>query len=333
MADLKLRFNFIHTCILLCLSAVCSFKGIKYTEGTQIQPSCSTRCFCQNGEFHCITQSCLLSGEFCYASGDPHYSTFDHRNYDFQGVCEYVLTQPCDSNNFSIIVNNTAINQFVSRTSSVRILVPHERLDILLGRVGSITVNEQPQFINSDRIILQYSDTVITRVGGHPHVFLTRSRIEIFFDGRSRVAVKASLVWKGKLCGLCGNYNDDPSDDFKTPNGALVNSPNDFGFEWLTSKSHEDCSLIEPPPDCLATTMTEATLKCNILKQGAFKVCNSAVDPKAFINECAYDWCYCNEEDKENCFCDSLSYYVAACANNNITIPQWRNSFCSKLRL
>ena len=314
-----------------CLSAVCSFKGIKYIEGTQIQPNCTTRRFCQNGEFHCITQSCLFRGHFCYASGDRHYSTFDQRHYDFQGVCEYVLTQPCDSNNFSIIVTNTALNQFVSRTSSVRVLVPHERLDILLGRGGSVTVNEQPQFINSDKIILHYSETVLTRIGGHPYVFLTRSGIEVFFDGRSRVAIKASLVWKGKLCGLCGNYNGDPSDDFKTPNGALVSSPNDFGSKWLSSTNHEDCSLIEPPSKCLATTMAEARLKCSILQQGTFNVCKIAVDPKPFIDDCVYDWCYCNEDDKENCFCDSLSSYAAACANNNITIPQWRNSFCSKL--
>ena len=209
----------------------------------------------------------------------------------------------------------------------MRVLVPHESLDILLGRGGSVTVNEQPQFISSDRIILHYNDTVITRVGGHPHVFLTRSGIEVFFDGRSRVAVEASLVWKGRLCGLCGNYNDDPSDDFKIPNGTLVISPKDFGSKWLTNKSHENCNGTEPPPIC------RPELKCAILQQGIFSVCNSAVDPTPYIDDCAYDWCNCNEEDKENCFCDSLSSYAAACANNNITIPQWRNLFCSKLNV
>ena len=215
----------------------------------------------------------------------------------------------------------------------MRVLVPHERLDILLGRGGSVTVNEQPQIINGDRIILQYSDTVISRIGGHPHVFLTRSGIELFYDGWSRVAVKASLIWKGRLCGLCGNYNGDPSDDFKIPNGTIVSSADEFGSKWLNGTSHEDCSIIKPLQDCIATTMAEATLKCTVLQQGIFNVCNSAVDPTTYIKNCATDWCYCNEEDKEKFFCDNLSSYAAACANNNITIPQWRNLFCSKLHL
>ena len=298
--------------------------GVKYKEGTEIQPNCSTRCTCQNGKFYCIHQPCLFHGDFCYASGDPHYYTFDHRHYDFQGVCDHIFTQPCNSNEFSIIVTNTANNPFVSSTSSVRVLVPHEDLDILLERRGYIKINNQPQLNNDDRIILQYNDTMVARVGGHSHVFLTRSGIEVFFDGRSRVTVKASSVWKGLLCGLCGNYNGDPSDDFQTPNEIYY-----VNFESI-HKRNEDCSLPEPPPICSETVMAEANSRCSVLQQGMFTVCNNTIDPIPYINDCVYDWCYCNEEDKESCFCNSLSNYAAACANNEIVIPDWKILFCSK---
>ncbi|KAG8433677.1 hypothetical protein GDO86_012142 [Hymenochirus boettgeri] len=31
----------------------------------------------------------------CWAWGDPHYHTFDERNYDFQGTCSYTMAQTC----------------------------------------------------------------------------------------------------------------------------------------------------------------------------------------------------------------------------------------------
>lgn len=64
-----------------------------YEEGEQIQPNCSTRCTCRLGKFHCEPQTCLTDGPTCYASGDPHYQTFDLRYYDFQGDCEYMFSQ------------------------------------------------------------------------------------------------------------------------------------------------------------------------------------------------------------------------------------------------
>ena len=270
----------------------------------------------------------LFQGDFCYASGDPHYYTFDHKHYDFQGVCEYIFTKPCNSNEFSIIVTNTANNPYVSSTSSVKVLVPHEDLDILLEQRGFITINNRSQLYNDNSIILQDNGTMVTRVGGHFHVFLTRSAIEVFYDGSSRLSVKASSAWNGLLCGLCGNYNYNDSDDFQTPNGTLVTSPDDFGSEWIASKGHEGCGPPKPPPKC---SKTEAELRCSVLQQGIFTVCNSTIDPANFLNDCVYDWCYCNEEDKETCFCNSLSNYAAACANSGIVIPDWKITFCSKL--
>ena len=320
-------------CAFVFSFKVCYFMGAKYKEGTQIQPNCSTRCTCQNGKFYCINQPCLFQGDLCYASGDPHYYTFDQRHYDFQGVCDYIFTQPCNSNEFSIIVTNTANNPYVSSTSSVRVLVPREDLDILLERRGSIKINNQLQPNNDDSIIVQYNDTMVTTVGGHSRIFLTRSAIEVFYDGRSRVTVKASSVWKGMLCGLCGNYNGDPSDDFQTPNGTLATSPDDFGLKWIISKGQEDCGLPEPSPKCSETVMAEGNSRCSVLQQGMFTVCNNTIDPIPYINDCVYDWCYCNEEDKESCVCNSLSNYAAACANNGIVIPDWENSFCSKSKI
>jgi len=305
--------------------------GIEYEEGYQIQPNCTTRCVCQSGYFVCEQQPCTINGATCHASGDPHYLTFDQHYYDFQGDCEYVLTQSCNSSEFSVIVTNSAHNQYVSCTDSVRVVVPNEKLSVLMERGGTVIINGVLLPNNGDEIILQSGEVEVVRTGGHPHVVLKTSGVRVLWDGLYHVAVTVSTSWRGRLCGLCGNYNSDPNDDFQTPDGMVVNLPDAFGFSWLSGGSREECSLVPPGP-CPANVMTNAQMKCNEMQGAPFNLCNSVIDANTYISDCIYDYCYCNESDKEICYCNSLAVYAKACAANGVVLPNWRTSVCCKLQ-
>ena len=319
-------------CFIYFIFLECRYNGVDYLNGQQIQPNCSTRCTCRQGEFECEPQACLFNGPTCYAAGDPHYRTFDFRYYDFQGDCEYVLTTPCNSSEFTVTARNSAHNSYVSCTDQVTVSVPGANLEIVLGRGGggTVSINTILQTSNTDGIILQSNGVEVIRVGGHVHVLLTALGVRIFWDGRFRVDVTVSTTWQNKLCGLCGNYNGDSSDDFGTPDGTLAMTPNSFGNSWLVTNTSSGCMGLEVPPTCPADVMTEGTTRCEVMRQGAFAICNAAIDPAPFIEDCMFDYCLCNDEDREDCYCNILSAYAAACSSVGLQPPNWRRSICRK---
>ena len=218
-------------------------------------------------------------------------------------------------------------------TSRVRVIVPNKGLEVVLGKGGggTVAINGVMQTNNENRVVYCSSGIQVLRTGGHPYILLTIEQpLGISWDGSHRVDVTASKEWQSKLCGLCGNYNNDRNDDFMLPNGTITTSANEFGSSWLYAKSHTNCGELSSPSACPNNIMTTAQSKCNELSASVFRVCNSVVDPTTYIKDCMLDYCQCSEEDREDCYCNSLSIYAADCVSNGVVIPNWRNSFSGK---
>ena len=312
--------------------------GVRYALGDVIQPNCTSRCTCQGGYFECKPQRCLIDGPTCYGWGDPHYGSFDSRTFDFQGDCEYILSRPCSSDGFIITGSNTLwpFNPTVAVTSAVRVIVPSRGLEIYLttGGGGTITINGVLQANNGDGVVHRSNGVQVLRTGGHPYILLTIGfPVSIRYDGLYRVDISVSSSWQGQLCGLCGNYNNDASDDFMLPDGSVTTSVNEFGSSWLYTNTSSTCGVPPPTPPCPARVHTAAQSRCNELTNSVFSMCNRVVDPAPFIDGCMLDYCLCGEERREECYCNSLSGYAAACASNGIVLPNWRNFFCRKCTL
>lgn len=72
----------------------------------------------------------------CQATGDPHYTTFDGKRYDFMGKCEYVLAKDCVNNTFEVIQDNEACGSGQpSCTKSLTVIFPTVTIKLLRGSV------------------------------------------------------------------------------------------------------------------------------------------------------------------------------------------------------
>ena len=316
-----------------CTQNSCTHNGVTYQQGEQIKPNCTTKCTCQNGHWVCSRTQCF-TGATCYASGDPHYGTFDGRHYNFQGICEYVLAKDCKTGRFTVSVVNTQCGRTVSCTTQVTITVPNLNLVIVLKRGSSggelyVNNNHHPNVGNGP--ILTIGEVEIVRNSGSLIVILTNTGLVVTWRGSSTVHVQASESLKNELCGLCGNYNGDQTDDFQNPSGVLEGNVNDFGFSWLHD-SHlirKNCTL--PPPDpCPSVIQSQGTSRCNVLKGTRFSACHGVVSPEPYIADCIYDYCRCPSTQREMCYCDSLESYAKACAAKGIVLNKWRTLYCRK---
>ena len=323
-----------------CIFIECELDGRQYQIGEFVQPNCSTRCLCEaDGVFNCELVPCDIDGPTCRASGDPHYITWDGRQYDYMGDCEYYLAKPCDNDNFLISSINVNCGNGVSCVDQVRIVIPNNSpREILLSRSltssASVTIDGVLQPNIGDTVIISTADVDVVRSGGQPHVILKSEGVRVHYDGHLTATVRVSTKLQGLVCGQCGTYNNDPSDDFQTPEGQLVTSPNVFGESWAVPHcprvSKRDAPSF-PGCDSSATTTAEAHARCNLMLEGSLGGCNAVIDPAQFIADCVFDYCCCTPDTREDCYCSSLSNYAATCTDAGAQPSNWRNQYnCCK---
>ncbi|XP_006811412.1 BMP-binding endothelial regulator protein-like [Saccoglossus kowalevskii] len=167
-------------------------------------------------------------------SGDPHLTTFDGRPFSFQGICWHTLFKDCSSSNPAFEVTtefepreDSTFEHVRSRTVSVNVTVGSDfaiinGLDVVTGRTdGHVTAARPIHVLEDDKTVtLSFTskDTTFT-------LYWTLKKHSL------RVSISGS-DYRGHLCGLLGNDDGEPLNDFITPGGAVVHDAAEFGKSW-----------------------------------------------------------------------------------------------------
>lgn len=164
---------------------------------------------------------------------------------------------------------------------------------------------------------------------GSQLVIETQFGLKVYYDWNYYLVVKVTAAFQSQICGLCGNYNGDPNDDFATPSGSLAANAVELGKSWKVEDGdlacrhscHDRC--LRCSEELAARYNTESL--CGMIVQhrsGPFHRCHSLIDPKPYLNDCVID--LCAFEGYKQILCRALKTYADACQREGMAISAWR---------
>ncbi|XP_060260357.1 mucin-5AC isoform X2 [Ovis aries] len=290
----------------------CVHNEASYQPGQTIHVGCNT-CTCQSGTWQCTDQPCLAT---CTVYGDGHYLTFDGRRYSFSGDCEYTLLQDhCGGNgstqdSFRVVTENVPCGTTGTTCSkAIKIFLGSYELKLSDRTLEVIETGPRPPYsIHQMGIYL----VVDTELG-----------LTLLWDKGTSIFLRLSPEFKGRVCGLCGNFDDNALNDFTTRSQSVVGDALEFGNSWKFSPSCPDA--LAPRDPCTANPYRRswAQKQCSIINSATFSACHAHVEPARYYEACVSDACACDSGGDCECFCTAVAAYAQACHDAGVCVS-WR---------
>ncbi|CAL8248758.1 unnamed protein product [Lota lota] len=316
-----------------------------YTLNQVFYPNgkCDKECKCiADGEVECKTFACganekcqVQNGKrqcqafgvgICQRSGDLHYRSFDGRVFNLQGTCTYTLSKTNlmkDTRLVAFAVQVENDNQKMSVTKGVSLDIYGFNL-VLRNTVSGVLVNGVLHYLP---LSLNNGAVNVYQKGVH-YFMATDFGLLLTYDLNYFLTLTVPGNYKDQTSGLCGNFNDNPKDDFQQPDSGLTEDLNVFTASWEVKVPGVKCERGCKGDNCMTNDKTDkcpdamSSQACLPMIDGdAFIQCRAKVDPKVYYDNCVADSCASKGDRKV--VCDSMAAYALRCHLAGINV-NWR---------
>ncbi|KAM6293289.1 otogelin-like protein [Porphyrio hochstetteri] len=296
-------------------SCPCTWKDREFLSGEVIATPCYT-CVCRRGIFNCTSYPCPA---VCTIYGDRHYYTFDGLEYDYVSDCQVYLLKSTDNSNISIIAQN--------KKCFDNDIVCSKNVFITVGDT-EIYFSEPSEKQKTLRGHENKSNYQLWKAGYYTVIHFPEQDITILWDKKTMMHVKVGPRWKGKLAGLCGNFDKYTSNDLTTSNNMEVRNAQVFGDSWVLGQCKSPNETLRPC-EIHQSKFPYAKKECSILYSDVFAPCRNVIDVTSFVKNCHTDTCNCNLGGDCECLCTSIAAYAHKCCQQGAAI-HWRSpSLCA----
>ncbi|AWO97913.1 putative mucin-19-like isoform 3 [Scophthalmus maximus] len=284
----------------------CVFADGSYSAGDTRSTKCQS-CACDGGKWRCSENycpaRCLVEGQFV--------TTFDGKHYVVPGKCTYVVSQGL---NWIITV------QFAEKDVSLKTVVLQLFRDMYTFSFNSVKVGEEEitELHQSDHALVFWQSSMYVQVQTSFGM-----KIQVQMSPEVQLYITPPRNHTGIISGLCGNSNNDTTDDFTTGSGIIENSPQTFALSWSVGT----CA-VNIPTICSSTdSEIFADEKCSVLNNptGIFAKCHGHIPTDQFHTACIQRTCNCGS-NLQHCLCVALGSYANACAVLGVAVGDWREA-------
>ncbi|XP_067437640.1 mucin-2-like [Thunnus thynnus] len=284
----------------------CALAGRSYSAGDTRSTKCQS-CLCDSGKWHCFEKACpvkcLIEGQFV--------TTFDGKQYTLPGKCAYVASQGL---NWLITI------KFSEKAASLKAVILQLFQETYTFTANMVKFGEEAitELHQSDHALVYWPSSMYVQV--HTSFGMT---IQVQMSPEIQLDITPPRNHTGMISGLCGNSNNDTTDDLTTSSGIIENSAQPFAQSWSVG-----VCAVNIPHTCINTdNEIFAEEKCYVLNDpsGIFANCHGHIPTDQYHTTCIQRTCNC-DDNLQQCLCVSLASYAKACARLGVEVGDWRKA-------
>ncbi|KAL5015760.1 hypothetical protein ScPMuIL_005349 [Solemya velum] len=252
---------------------------------------------------------------YATVSGAQHFVTFDGEQFDYMGLCSYVLAKDMLDGNFSIVLNYDG-SRAHPQMESLIITTNGKNVEIFSNYL--VKVDETP-------MELPYTFQNLN-VGRHGNLIVLDDGmgLKVTVDlPHDLIVIGLSGWYFGRTGGLLGSYDNERTNDLITAGKEKTSDIGDFVKSWEVANSCRSQRNLAPTIDVIEGSDRDETCAAFFKDQGSpLRPCFGQVNPEEFYRACIGE--LKKMKPMEAAICNPSAHYVHHCHMHKvgITLPK-----------